>query len=72
MTEALAYIYYIFNKFVEWIYNEAVLFPGVSLGWIISDGVIFAMLIRSLLNIPTASHKNSPSAPSGKVEKASE
>ena len=52
MTEALAYIYYIFNKFINWIYNDANLFPGVSLGWIISDGVIFAMLIRSLLNIP--------------------
>lgn len=66
MNEALGYIYYIFNKFIEWIYNEAYLFPGVSLGWIISDGVIFAMLIRSLLNIP----ESIPKRDSSKSEKS--
>ena len=66
MIEALGYIYSIFNKFIEWIYNEANLFPGVSLGWIISDGVIFAMLIRSLLNIP----QSIPKRDSSKSEKS--
>lgn len=69
MTEALSYIYYIFNKFIVWIYDEAVLFPGVSLGWIISDGIVFAMLIRSLLNIPESLPKRGSSSKTESISK---
>lgn len=69
MTEALAMLYYIYERFIQWIFTDAELFPGVTLGWILVDGSVFAMLIRSIINVPTSSRKNSSERSSARIDK---
>lgn len=52
MNEALTYLYYIFDKFVNLIFNQLEIAQNVSVGWIIIVIIIFAMLIRNILNLP--------------------
>lgn len=52
MTEALNYIWYIFDKLINWFFNDTVLFEGVTIGWVIVVITVFGLLIRSLLNVP--------------------
>lgn len=52
MNEALAYLYYIYDKFVDLIFNRLEISNSVSIGWIIVSVIIFSILIRSVLNLP--------------------
>ena len=52
MSEALEYIYYIFDSMFDWLFNDAELFENVTIGWVIIVVTVFGLLIRSLLNIP--------------------
>ncbi len=52
MTEALGYIWYIFDKLISWFFNDTEMFEGVTIGWVIIVVTVFGLLIRSLLNIP--------------------
>lgn len=52
MNEALSYLYYIFDKFVNFVFNEAYIAPTVSIGWIAVSVIVFSMLISSILNLP--------------------
>lgn len=52
MSEALAYLYYIYDKFVDLIFNRLEISNNVSIGWIIVSVIIFSILIRSVLNLP--------------------
>ena len=52
MTEALNYIWYIFDKLINWFFNDTVLFEGVTIGWVIVVITVFGLLIKSLLNVP--------------------
>ena len=52
MSEALTYLYYIFNKFNTFVFNDAVMFTGVTVGWVVVSIILFSMIIGSLLNIP--------------------
>lgn len=52
MSEALQYIYYIFDKLLNWIFNDAEFFPNVTVGWVIITILLFGMVIRSILNLP--------------------
>lgn len=52
MSTALGYIWYIFDKLINWFFNDTEMFEGVTIGWVIIVVTVFGLLIRSLLNIP--------------------
>lgn len=52
MSEALTYLYYIFDKFVDFVFNVMSIENGVTFGWIVISIFIFSILIRSVLNLP--------------------
>lgn len=52
MTEALGYMYYTFDKFVDLVFNTMVIVPGVTFGWVVISIMLFAMLIKNILNVP--------------------
>lgn len=52
MSEALAYLYYIFDKFINLIFNQLEISSNVTIGWIGISIIIFAMMIKTILNIP--------------------
>lgn len=52
MNEALNNFYYIFQKAVNFIFNQANILDNVSVGWIAIAIIIFSILIRSILNLP--------------------
>lgn len=52
MNEALSYLYYIFSKFNNFVFNDAVIVSGVSVGWVAVSVIVFSMLISSILNLP--------------------
>lgn len=52
MNEALTYLYYIYDKFVDLVFNRLEIANNISIGWIIISVIIFSILIRSILNLP--------------------
>lgn len=52
MSEALGYIYYILDSMLNWLFEDAELFPNVTVGWVVITIILFSMVIRSILNIP--------------------
>lgn len=52
MNEALTYLYYIYDKFVDLVFNRLEIANNISIGWIIVSVIIFSILIRSILNLP--------------------
>lgn len=56
MSDALTYLYYIFDKFVVFVFNTMEVSSGVTYGWIIISIFIFSILIRSILNLPKGVH----------------
>lgn len=52
MNEALSYLYYIFDKFVDFVFNGLEIAENVSVGWIAISCILFSLIIRSILNIP--------------------
>ena len=52
MTQALTYIYQIFNKFVQLMFNDFEMFSGVTVGWVIVSVMLFNLMIVNILNLP--------------------
>lgn len=52
MADALQYLYYIYDKFVDFVFNTMAIDNGITYGWIILSIVIFSIMIRSILNLP--------------------
>lgn len=52
MTQAIEYLYYIFNKFNLFVFSQAQIVSGVYLGWVIMVIILFSMVMGSLLNVP--------------------
>lgn len=52
MSEALNYLYYIFDSMLDWLFEDAELFTNVTVGWVIVVIILFSMVIRSILNLP--------------------
>ena len=59
MSEALSYIYYIFDSMFDWLFNDAELFTNVTIGWVIVVCILFSMVIKSILNIPRGIRRTS-------------
>lgn len=51
MSEALEILYEIYFAFIDWIFNDANFFPGVSIGWVAVTVFIFSVMIHSIINI---------------------
>lgn len=52
MSQAINVVFYIFNKFINLLFNEIQIIDGVYLGWVIIVVIIFGIIFNSLLNIP--------------------
>lgn len=52
MNDALNLFYYIFQKSVSFVFDGAEISQGVTVGWIFIVVFVFAILIRSILNMP--------------------
>lgn len=60
MNEALNYLYYIYDKFLDLVFNQFALFgDNVTVGWIAISVIVFYVLIGSILNIPKRMHHRS-------------
>lgn len=52
MSQALSFIYLVFDKAIDFIFNKALLFEGVSIGWVSIVIICFVIMIKSILNLP--------------------
>ncbi len=52
MSEALEYLYTIYNSMLDLLFNRFYMFEGVSVGWVAITVIIFSIVIRSILNVP--------------------
>lgn len=55
MNEAFELLFQIYSRFIDFVFEKAVLINGASLGWIVVSVFIFAVLIRSLMAVPSKS-----------------
>lgn len=67
MSTALDYIYYIYDKFINLIFNTLELFPNVTIGWIAITIFVFNILFKNVLALPNKA--NSISTKSNKGNK---
>lgn len=56
MAQALTYIYQIYAKFLDLVFNQFEMFSGVTIGWVIVATIVFGLLINSILNLPKGVH----------------
>lgn len=62
MTEAMTLVYYIFDKMIDFLFNDAQIVDGVSLGWICVSVVVFGILVNSFLVVPKGAFTTSVNA----------
>lgn len=55
MNEAFELLFQIYSRFIDFVFEKAVLINGASLGWIFVSIFVFAVLIRSLMAVPSKS-----------------
>lgn len=55
MNEAFELLFQIYSRFIDFVFEKAVLINGASLGWIFVSIFVFAVLIRSLMAVPSRS-----------------
>lgn len=55
MSTALEYIYSILSGFANFLFNQAFLFSGVSLGLVIVCIWVMGIIIRNVVNLPSKS-----------------
>ena len=55
MSDALELLFQIYFKFIDFIFDKAQIFNGVTLGWVALSVLIFGVLIRSLMAVPSRS-----------------
>lgn len=56
MSEALNFLYAIYDKFVNLVFNQFELFPNVTIGWIAITVFVFNILFRNVLALPNKSN----------------
>lgn len=62
MNDAIEIVYYIYQKMIDFLFNTAVIMPGVSLGWIAISVVVFGILVNSFLVVPRGAFTTSVNA----------
>ena len=58
MAAALELLFQIYLKFVDFIFDKAEILNGVTLGWVALSVLIFGVLIRSLMAVPSRSQSH--------------
>ncbi|WP_456317592.1 hypothetical protein [Solobacterium moorei] len=58
MVDAINLLFQIYLKFVDFIFDKAEILNGVTLGWIALSVLIFGVLIRSLMAVPSRSQSH--------------
>ena len=53
MSDALSIIYQIYDRFVNLIFNQLEVAPNVTIGWIAVVCVVFSILFRNILALPS-------------------
>lgn len=53
MSEALSYILYIYQKMISLLFNDLEVDNGITIGWIIIVCLVFSIIIRSVVAIPS-------------------
>lgn len=52
MSDAILFVFDIFNRLIDLLFNRIKIVDGVYLGWVILAISLFIMIIRSVLNVP--------------------
>lgn len=52
MNEALTYIYYFYDRLINFVFNDMEFFKNVTFGWVLITCIVFGLLIRNILRIP--------------------
>ena len=60
MNDAITIFYYVFNKIYDFLFNQAAIETGVTVGWIFIVVNIFIMLISNILNVPEGDDRHHP------------
>lgn len=55
MSEALTYLLDIYRSFITFVFDTMEIESGVTFGWVILSGIIFIILIRNILALPSKS-----------------
>lgn len=58
MVDAINLLFQIYLKFVDFVFDKAEILNGVTLGWIALSVLIFGVLIRSLMAVPSRSQSH--------------
>lgn len=58
MVDAINLLFQIYLKFVDFVFDKAEILSGVTLGWIALSVLIFGVLIRSLMAVPSRSQSH--------------
>lgn len=52
MAEALQYLYYFYDKFINFVFNEMEFFSNVTFGWVCITCFVFGILIHNIVRLP--------------------
>lgn len=53
MGEAVTLLFEIYSKFIDFIFDKLEILDGVTIGWIFVSILVFSVLIRSIMAIPS-------------------
>lgn len=53
MGDAVTLLFQIYSKFIEFIFDKFEILDGVTIGWIFVSILVFGVLIRSIMAIPS-------------------
>ena len=70
MNDAISIFYYVFDKIVNFVFNETAFVENVTIGWVFIVVNIFIMLISNILNVPEGDDRHHPRY-HGKTERGS-
>lgn len=52
MTEALTYIYMVYNGFIDLLFNKMMIFSGVSVGMVLIDITLITAVTNAFVRLP--------------------
>lgn len=52
MNNALTYLLYLYNKFIDFVFNYMAIQTGVTVGWIAITCFVFLILFKNVLAVP--------------------
>lgn len=58
MNDAIEVFYYLFSKVYNLLFVTMEIAEGVTVGWVLITIIIFGIIIRSVLNLPSISRRD--------------